>query len=170
MQPTTLKLYNLSYSDSKTYLFATLFVIGNILLPQLAHLVPQGGFIFLPIYFFTLIAAYKFGWKAGLLTAIFSPLVNHVLFGMPPLAVLPAILIKSVFLSFSAAIAAKYFKTISLPILLLVVLSYQVFGTLLEWSIVGDFFVAIQDFRIGIPGMLIQIFGGYLIINKLMKH
>ena len=170
MQPTTLKLYNLSYSDSKTYLFATLFVIGNILLPQLAHLVPQGGFIFLPIYFFTLIAAYKFGWKAGLLTAIFSPLVNHVLFGMPPLAVLPAILIKSVFLSFSAAIAAKYFKTISLPILLLVVLSYQVFGTLLEWSIVGDCFVAIQDFRIGIPGMLIQIFGGYLIINKLMKH
>ena len=170
MQPTTLKLYNLSYSDSKTYLFATLFVIGNILLPQLAHLVPQGGFIFLPSYFFTLIAAYKFGWKAGLLTAIFSPLVNHVLFGMPPLAVLPAILIKSVFLSFSAAMAAKYFKTISLPILLLVVLSYQVFGTLLEWSIVGDFFVAIQDFRIGIPGMLIQIFGGYLIINKLMKH
>ena len=62
---TSVKLYSLQYTQAKTYLFATLFVIGNIVLPQLAHTVPQGGFIFLPIYFFTLIAAYKYGWQAG---------------------------------------------------------------------------------------------------------
>lgn len=167
---TSVKLYSLQYSQAKTYLFATLFVIGNILLPQLTHTVPQGGFIFLPIYFFTLIAAYKYGWQAGLLTAVLSPVVNHLMFGMPPMPVLPAILTKSVFLALSAAFAAHYFKRISIPILIGVVLTYQVFGTLVEWAMIGNFFKAVQDFRIGIPGMLIQILGGYGLINYLLKR
>ncbi|MCE1156963.1 MAG: ECF transporter S component, partial [Bacteroidales bacterium] len=90
---TTAKLYSLHLSNTKTYLFATVFVTGNLLLPQLAHLVPQGGLILLPIYFFTLIAAYKYGIHVGLLTAVLSPLANNLLFGMPPSAMLPAIII-----------------------------------------------------------------------------
>ena len=107
---TTVKLYSLPLSNAKTYLFAMLFILGNLLLPQLAHLIPQGGFIFLPIYFFTLIAAYKFGIHVGLLTAILSPIANHLLFGMPPAAVLPAIIIKSVILAVAAAWLAHRFK------------------------------------------------------------
>lgn len=170
MQTKALRLYSLDYKEAKTYIIAMIFVVGNIILPQVCHLIPQGGFIFLPIYFFTLIAAYKYGWKAGLLTAVLSPLVNHVLFGMPPLAVLPAILTKSVFLAMAAGLAASYFRKLSLPILALVVLAYQVFGTLVEWAIVGDFFKAVQDFRIGIPGMLLQVFGGYAVIRYLLKR
>ena len=49
---------NLSVVNVRTYLFAVLFVGGNMLLPQLCHLMPDGGKIFLPIYFFTLIASY----------------------------------------------------------------------------------------------------------------
>ena len=64
---------------------------GNIVLPQLCHLVPQ-GLILLPIYFFTLIGAYKYGWQVGLLTAVLSPLANHLLFGMPPAPMLAPIL------------------------------------------------------------------------------
>ena len=48
---------NLSVVNVRTYLFAVLFVGGNMLLPQLCHLMPDGGKIFLPIYFFTLIAS-----------------------------------------------------------------------------------------------------------------
>jgi hypothetical protein len=50
-----------------------------------------------------------------------------------------------------------------------VVLGYQVIGTLFEWAIVGQFAAAVQDFRIGIPGMLLQILGGWLIINKVIR-
>lgn len=53
---TSAKLYSLSFSNVKTYLFVFLFVAGNIALPQLCHLVPMGGPTLLPIYFFTLIA------------------------------------------------------------------------------------------------------------------
>ena len=56
---TSVKLYSLPFGNVKTYLFVLLFVAGNIALPQLCHLVPAGGPTLLPIYFFTLIAAYK---------------------------------------------------------------------------------------------------------------
>ena len=81
------------------------------------------------------------------------------------MGVLPVILIKSILLAFSAGLAAHYFKKISIPILLLVVLAYQIIGTFVEWAILKDFYLAIQDFRIGIPGMLLQVIGGYLLIR-----
>lgn len=169
MQTSTLRLYSLGYTQVRTYLLTLAFVIGNIIMPQVCHLVPQGGFIFLPIYFFTLIGAYKYGWKVGLLTALLSPAINHLLFGMPPMAVLPAILIKSIILALSAGVAAHYFKRISIPILLLVVLTYQVIGTLAEWVMVADLSKAVQDFRVGIPGMLIQVLGGYICIRYIHR-
>lgn len=165
-----IQLRNLALTDYRTYLISAIFVLGNIILPQLAHFVPQGGFIFLPIYFFTLIAAYKYGLAAGLLTALLSPLVNHWLFGMPPAAVLPILLIKSSLLAIIAALAARYFKKVSILSLVLVVLAYQVLGTIAEWAMVKDFQLAIQDFRMGIPGMLLQVFGGYLVLKALAKY
>ena len=166
---TSAKLYSFNLANVKTYLFAILFVIGNLILPQLAHLVPQGGLIFLPIYFFTLIAAYKYGIHVGLLTAILSPLANYLLFGMPPIAVLPAIIVKSTILAIAASLAAKYFGKISFWAILLAVLAYQVIGTLVEWALVKDFIVAVQDFRIGIPGIVLQVVGGYFVLKALAK-
>lgn len=166
---TTAKLYSLSLNNTKTYLIATVFIVGNLLLPQLAHLVPQGGFIFLPIYFFTLIAAYKYGIHVGLLTAILSPLANSLIFGMPPVAVLPAIMIKSAILAVAAAIAAKHFGKVSLLGILLAILAYQIIGTGIEWAMTQNFMVAVQDFRLGVPGMLIQLIGGYLVLKALAK-
>lgn len=166
---TTVKLYSLSFAQYKTYLFAALFVLGNIVLPQLCHLVPFGGQMLLPIYFFTLIAAYKYGLKVGLLTAVLSPAVNCLLFGMPTLAVLPILLIKSTLLATFAALAANHFKKISLIGIALAVVAYQVIGLGFEWAIVKDFFVAAQDFRLGLPGMLLQVVGGYAVLRSIAK-
>ena len=165
---TTVKLYSLEYSDVKTYLATSLFVLGNIVVPQLFHLVPKGGITWLPIYFFTLIGAYKYRWRVGLLTAIASPLINSLLFGIPLVTGLPAILLKSVLLAVFAGMAATRFKKASLWMLLAVVLAYQVIGTLGEWIMKGDFYLAVQDFRIGVPGMLMQVFGGWGIINYII--
>lgn len=169
MNTTSLNLYSLQYKEAKTYWVAALFVVGNIVLPQLCHLVPQGGMILLPIYFFTLVGAYKYGWRVGLLTAIASPLINSLLFGMPAVALLPAIILKSVLLAIAAGYAASRFKKASLALLAGVVLFYQMVGTLGEWAMKGDFILAVQDFRLGIPGMLLQIFGGWLFINRIIR-
>ncbi len=141
--------------------------MGNIALPQLCHLVRLGGPTLLPIYFFTLVAAYKYGWKVGLLTAVASPLVNSLLFAMPAPAVLPAILVKSLLLAAAAGFTARRFRRVSLLLLVGVVLFYQVVGSAGEWALSGSLTAALQDFRIGIPGMLLQIFGGYLLIKYL---
>lgn len=167
---TTVKLYSLPLNNVRTYLFATVFVIANLLLPQLAHLIPQGGLIFLPIYFFTLIAAYKFGIHVGLLTAVLSPLANNLLFGMPPAEVLPVIVVKSVILALAAAMAAKYFGKVSFWGILMAILAYQLIGTGMEWAITQNFYTALQDFRIGIPGMCIQWIGGYWVLKLLQKY
>ncbi len=168
METKTVKLYAPGYVEKRTYIMAVLFVAGNILLPQLFHLLPKGGMTWLPIYFFTLVGAYKYGWRVGLLTAILSPLVNSWMFGMPAPAVLPAILLKSVLLAVAAGYAANRFHRVSLPLLLAVVAFYQLVGTLGEWIMSGDFFLAVQDFRMGLPGMALQVFGGYGFIKYII--
>ena len=154
---TTVKLYSLNYSNVKTYLATSLFIVGNILLPRLFHLIPLGGLTWLPIYFFTLIGAYKYGWKVGLLTAILSPVINSLLFGMPVPAVLPAILLKSVLLAIAAGWAAQRFGHISIPVLAGVVLFYQIIGTLGEWMYIRNFYKAIQDSR-NVPASIRRLF------------
>lgn len=160
-----IRIYNYGFKELKTYLFVTLFVIGNLLLPQLCHLIPNGGKILLPIYFFTLIASYKYGFKVGLMTAVLSPIINSLLFGMPALAILPAILTKSILLAIAASFIANKTHKVSLITLLAIILIYQVVGTLAEWAMTSSFYLAIQDFRLGIPGMVLQLFGTYFLLK-----
>ena len=162
-------LYQLSYSQLKTYLIAAAFIVGNIALPQLCHLMPQGGLIFLPIYFFTLVAAYKYGFTVGLTTAVLSLLVNSALFGMPPAAALPIILIKSVTLAVAAAWIARKTSKVTLLTVALAVIAYQLIGSLAEWAMTGSIEKASQDIVLGWPGCLIQIVGGYLVLRYLLR-
>lgn len=166
---TAIRLYSLGWREMRTYLFAILFIVGNIVLPQLCHLYPQGGLILLPIYFFTLIAAYKYGLNVGLTTAVLSPLVNSALFGMPPTTALPIIIIKGVLLAVAAAWVAKRSKSASLLALIGVVLAYQLAGGLIEWAMSGSLASALQDWKLGYPGMILQAIGGWLILNLLMR-
>ena len=169
MVESSVRLYQCGYNETKTYLLAAAFVIGNVALPQLFHTIPQGGMIWLPIYFFTLIGAFKYGWRVGLLTAVASPIVNHLLFGMPMAAALPAILTKSILLALGAGFIAKQAGKVSLLAIAGVVAFYQLFGSLAEWAYTGSIAAAVQDVRIGLPGILLQIFGGYLFIKYLIK-
>jgi len=162
-------LYQLSYSQLRTYLVAALFIVGNIALPQLCHLMPQGGLIFLPIYFFTLVAAYKYGFTVGLTTAVLSPLVNSALFGMPAAPVLPIILVKSVTLAVAAALIAKKTNKVTLLTVAMAVVAYQLVGSLAEWAMTGSIEKAMQDVILGWPGCLLQIIGGYAILRYLLK-
>lgn len=166
---TPFKQVNLSIGNIKTYVFSTLFVLGNLVLPQLCHQIPDGGKILLPIYFFTLIASYKFGVKVGLLTAVASPLLNYLFFGMPVLAFLPVILIKSSALAIAAAWISSKSNAVSLLLIALTILAYQIVGGLAEWLITTDFTAAVQDFRIGFPGMMIQWVAGWGLL-KLMAN
>jgi hypothetical protein len=154
----------------RAWLAAAAFTIGGIALPQLCHLVPQGGLILLPIYFFTLVAAYKYGLGVGLAVAVLTPVVNHLMFGMPEAAMLVPILIKSVALAGAAAVAARIWGRVSLVAVACAVAAYQIVGTGAEWAIEGGgLAAAAQDMWLGAPGLLLQVFGGWLLLKALQK-
>ena len=131
MKTPSVTLYSTGYRETRTYLAAALFAAGNIVLPQLCHLVQLGGPTMLPIYFFTLVGAYKYGWRTGLLTALASPLVNAALFGMPAVTALPAILVKSALLAGTAGYAARRFNRVSVALLAAVVLWFSCWNTVM---------------------------------------
>lgn len=157
----------IKFLDYRTLIISICFVAGNIVLPQLCHIVPNGGIMFLPIYFFTLIAAYKFGIHIGLLTALFSPLVSHLLFEMPATHVLPMMLVKSCLLAAIASFVAAKTQKISLQHIVVIVLSYPVLGGVIEFIFTGGLAASIQVFTIGYPGLFIQLFAGWWILRKL---
>lgn len=165
----SIKLYSLSYNNLKTYLVTLLLISGNIIFPQICHLLPGGGLVWLPIYFFTLIGAYKYGLNVGLLIAILSPAINSLIFNMPEYGHLPLIITRSILLAIIASYAARKFYKISLLIVSVIVLSYHFFGTFAEWFINKDFYIAMQNMNNGLPGVLVQIFIGYSILRSISR-
>lgn len=159
------RLYALNYDEAKTYLWATVFVACNLILPQVFHLIPQGGVIFSPLSLVILAGAYKFGWKTGLLAALASPLVNHLITGMPAWEVMPVMTMKLAVLALVAGLAAQRFKTVSLPLLIGVILVSMAIGCLGEFILTGGIAATMADFTIGWPGLLLQVFGAWLILK-----
>lgn len=161
------RLYSLSYNEGKTYLWAALFVGCNLALPHLFHLIPQGGIIFAPLSLVVLCSAYKLGWKVGLLTAIASPLLNHLFTGLPAMGVLPVMVLKLAVLALVGGLAAQHFKHSSLLLLIGVVLTAEFLSGLGELALTGGLSATLADFSIGWPGLLLQVVVTYLVCKYL---
>ena len=153
-------LQPLTLADGKLYLVTVAMVLGNLLLPYAVHRIPDAGRMLLPIFFFTLIAGWRFGARAGLLTAILSPLANHFLTGMPAGPVLQAIILQGVLLAALAAFAASRSAKPTLAVLGLVVLAHQAL-CLTPMLIQAGLRPAFAAFQFRLPGVLLQILGGF---------
>ncbi len=164
---TSARLYSFNYSELRTYLWSMLFVACNILLPQVFHLVPQGGIVFAPLSLVILAGSYKLGWKTGLLAAVASPLVNHLLTGMPAWGMLPLMTLKLAALALLAGLAAQHFKRVSLPLIVGVVLVAELLGAFAELLLTGGIASTVQDFSVGYPGLLLQVAGTWLVCKYL---
>lgn len=143
----------LTLSNMRTYLFALLFTAGNVVLPQLCHLVPQGGLLFQPIYLFTIVAACRWGWRVALLTAFVSPLINTFLFAMPSVAMLPVVLLKSVV--FALGVSWALMGNVRKPLLtaVLFIVGAQLLGALAEWLLLSS----ATTLWFCLPGLALQI-------------
>jgi hypothetical protein len=156
---------NLGLAESKTYLLSLGLIAGSILFPSMLHQFNLAGEIFLPIYFFVLIGAYKFGWKVGVITGLFSPLVSFALTGMPMLAVLPSVIIKGIILALVASFFARKNTKLSILNIILIVFSYELAGSLLVYLLSRNFALATADVVLGYPGLLLEIIGGYVLLK-----
>ena len=153
--------------DLRLYGFAAVFTLGNLVAPMAVHSVPQGGLIFLPIFFFTLVAAARFGFAAGVLTGIASPLVNYGLTGMPPSGELFTVLAQSIFLAAVVAVLASRRGRIGVLALLLAAVSMQLAGFAIDLARGVSASVCLDALRLGIPGIAIMVVGGYAVLRLL---
>ncbi len=159
----------LSLGDVRLYLATSAMVAGNLLLPFAVHRIPDGGRIFLPILFFTLVAGWRFGAAAGILTGLLSPLANHALTGMPPGPALPSIMVQSALLGALAAVAAARGRKLSLPVLTLVVLLHQTL-ILLPQLLRAGLQATLATLELRVPGLLLQVLGGFALLWFLGRH
>jgi len=162
---TSVRLYALNFDEAKTYLWAAVFVACNMLLPQLFHLIPQGGIIFSPLSLVILVGAYKFGWKTGLMAAALSPLANHFMTGQPAWDVLQVMTLKLAVLALIAGLTAQHFHKVNMLLIVGVVFASMCVGCLGELILTGGVSATVADITIGWPGLLLQVFGAWLILT-----
>ena len=161
--------FELKLTNAETYIKSLLFIAANIALPHLFHLIPGGGIMFLPIYFFTMCGTLCYGWRVGLLTALFSPLIGNLLFGAPAAPMLPDMALKGVSLVVAASLLMK--KNQRFPILnplVAVVAAWAVVGVI-ETPFTGASY-AFQDFSTGLPGMALMTLGGMAALKLRNLH
>ena len=87
-------LMALKYNNIRSYILTVAFVMLAISMPWVFHQFYLAGPTFLPMHIFVLIAGLLFGWRAGLVVGLLTPLVSHFISGMPVLNVLPQIVIE----------------------------------------------------------------------------
>jgi hypothetical protein len=157
----------LSLRDLRLYGFVAAFTVGNLVAPMAVHSIPQGGLIFLPIFFFTLVAAYRFGFAAGALTGLASPVFNFALTGMPPSAMLSTVLVQSLVIAALAALLAARTGRLNPWLLLLAAASMQLAGFGLDLARGGTVAAGLDSLRLGLPGVALMGFGGYAVLRLL---
>lgn len=65
-----------------------------VVLPIAFHSIPNAGSVFLPMHIPVLICGMICGWPYGFLCGLMGPLMSSALTGMPPLAMLPAMMLE----------------------------------------------------------------------------
>ena len=84
----------LKYTDIRSYVLTLVFVLLDVLVPWVFHQFHLAGPTFLPMHIFVLIAGLVFGWRAGLIVGLLTPLASYAVSGMPVLRILPQIAVE----------------------------------------------------------------------------
>jgi len=82
----------IKYTDIHSYVFTFIFVALSAATPWVFHQFHLTGPIFLPMHFFVLMAGLLFGWRAGLIVGLFTPIISFTTSGMPAVVLLPQII------------------------------------------------------------------------------
>lgn len=100
----------LKYTDIRSYAFTAVFISLAVATPWVFHQFYLAGPIFLPMHIFVLLAGLLFGWRAGLVVGLFTPLASYGVSGMPALAILPQIVVELSFYGLAAGILRQKFN------------------------------------------------------------
>lgn len=163
----------------KNLVTAAMCVALGIVLPMAFHAVQNAGSIFLPMHIPVLICGLACGWQYGVLCGILAPLLSSLFTGMPPAAILPAMVCELAVYGLLTGLCMRFIhtgkKTADIYIsLLIAMLGGRLVSGILKACIfnVGQYSLKIfltSSFVTCIPGILIQIIFIPVIVLALCK-
>ncbi len=84
----------LRYTDIRSYALTLGFIALDVAVPWSFHQFHLAGTTFLPMHIFALIAGLLFGWRAGLIVGLLTPIASYTVSALPVLRILPQITIE----------------------------------------------------------------------------
>ncbi len=84
----------LKYTDIRSYALIAVFILLNVLVPWAFHQFHLAGATYLPMHILVLIVGLAFGWQAGLIVGLLTPLASYAVSGMPLLRILPQLVVE----------------------------------------------------------------------------
>ena len=97
-------------NSTKKIVLTALFVALGVALPQAFHMIPNAGSIFLPMHIPVLVSGFVVGPLFGCLCGVFTPVLSHLIFGMPPAPILPQMICELAVYGLSCGLLWKYVK------------------------------------------------------------
>lgn len=82
-----------------------------VIVPMAFHAIPNGGSVFLPMHIPVLLCGMLCGWPNGLICGLVGPALSSLLTGMPPAAVLPAMMVECAVYGLVSGILLKCVRT-----------------------------------------------------------
>ena len=161
----------LKYTDIHSYALIAVFVLLNVLVPWAFHQFHLAGATYLPMHVFVLVSGLAFGWPAGLIVGLLTPLASYAVSGMPVPWILPQLVVELSAYGLLAGILREKFNlrviwsllgamiggrlALLLAILVIHLVSGQIHSPLgLETN---PFFSAWSAIKQGWPGILMQL-------------
>ena len=81
----------LRFTDVRSYIIAAVFILLDVLVPWLFHAFHLAGATYLPMHIFVLMAGLLFGWRAGLIVGLLTPISSYAVSQMPAASILPQV-------------------------------------------------------------------------------
>lgn len=98
-------------SNVKSMVMTAMCIALGVVLPIAFHGVENAGSVFCPMHIPVLICGLICGWQYGLVCGIATPVISSLLTGMPPVAILPAMIVELAVYGLVSSLMMKVVKT-----------------------------------------------------------
>lgn len=156
-----------SSQQIRNLVFAALCTALGIVLPQAFHSIPNAGSIFLPMHLPVLLCGLICAWPYGLACGILTPILSHLIFGMPPAAYLPAMIVELAIYGLLASLMMQVFSKLKFQARVYVALVAAMIGGRIAYGIVNALIFRAGSYSMqlwmtamfvtALPGIIMQI-------------
>ena len=97
---------------TRDLVLTAMFIALGVILPQLFHVIPNGGILFSPMHIPVLLCGLLLGPLPGLIAGIVTPILSHLIFSMPPAPMLMGMIVELAVYGLVAGLMMKALKNV----------------------------------------------------------